>query len=173
MPRSKKIVTVVPSEAEAHEAMKGFAQTSSTLKGLEAEMELEVQAVRDRFKVRIEKARVERDHQFEKLQRYAEEYQSDLFSKKKSLDWTHGILGFRRGTPKVTKPSKITWAAILKMLKDEGLTSFIRTKEEVNKDKMIESRENEVIMKQLKELGGIEVVQQETFFVEPKEEELV
>lgn len=152
--------------------MKAFAEASSRLKGIEAEMELEVQKIREKFTLRIEKTRVDYDHNLELLKRYAEENRSTLFEKKKSLNWTHGIIGFRTGTPKVSKPSKVTWDTILKTLKDEGLKAFIRVKVEINKDKIIESREDKVIMNQLKDLAGIEVIQQETFFVEPKEEEV-
>ena len=170
--RAKKPVTVAPSEAEAHEAMKHFARTSSQLKGLEAEVELEVQKVRDKYKVRVEKIRVEYNDALDKLKAYAEEHRADLFDKKKSVDWTHGLMGFRTGTPKVAKPTRITWAKVLEILKEEGLTHFIRMKEELDKDKIIESRQDQLVMGQLKELAGVEVVQQESFFVEPKEEEV-
>lgn len=170
--RAKKPVIVAPSEAEAHESMKAFAQASSKLKGIESEMELEVQKVRDKFTLRIEKTKVDYEHNLDLLKRYAEENRETLFSKKKSLNWTHGIIGFRTGTPKVTKPSKVTWDKVMEILKAEKLKRFIRIKAEINKDKIIESREDKVIMNQLKDLAGIEVIQQETFYVEPKEEEV-
>lgn len=172
MARTKKLVTVAPNEAEAHEAMLVFAEKSSELKALEAKVELAVQKVRDRHKLQIEKLRLEKDNSFDKLKAFAEEHRADLFTKRKSLDWVHGVFGFRTGTPKVTKPTRITWPKVLNILKEEALTRFIRSKEEINKDAILESREDETIMAQLKELAGIEVTQTETFFVEPKEEEV-
>lgn len=172
MARTKKIVTVAPSEAEAHEAMRLFAEKSSQLKALEAKMELDIQKARDKYKLKIETLRLEKDDSFDKLKAFAEEHRNDLFTKRKSLDWTHGILGFRTSTPKVDKPSRITWANILEIIKKENLTRFLRTKEEINKEAIVECREDEEVMAKLKDVAGLEVVQTETFFVEPKEEEI-
>lgn len=170
--RAKKVVTTAPDEAGAHEALRIFAETSSKLKGLEAEVEQEVQRIREKHNVKLQKLRVDYNHNMEQLQAYAEANKETLFTKKKSVEWMHGIIGFRTSTPSVIKPSRLTWPKVLEILKEDKLTSFIRTKEEINKDKMIESREDKIIMGRLKDLAGIEVIQKETFFVEPKEEEL-
>ncbi|MEP4136707.1 MAG: host-nuclease inhibitor Gam family protein [Cyclobacteriaceae bacterium] len=171
--RAKKKVVVAPGEAEAHEAMRLFAESASRIKGLESEMELEIQKIREAFSPRIAKIKVDYDHSMDQLKAYAEEHRADMFTKKKkSQEWEHGTLGFRTGTPKVAKPRTITWDKIMKALRENSLGHFLRTKEEINKDMIIESREDESVMAQLKEVVGIEVTQDETFFVVPKEEEV-
>ena len=81
------------------------------------------------------------------------------------------MFGFRTGTPKVEKKRGITWDAALALIKNLELP-FIRTKEEVDREKIIMRREDPEVTGSLAKIG-INVVQTETFFIEPKEEELV
>ncbi|WP_420582055.1 host-nuclease inhibitor Gam family protein [Reichenbachiella sp.] len=168
--RQKTTVTA-PSETEAKDFMLQYADSSSQLKKLEGEMEVKIQAVREKYKDKVQSLSTTKETAFQKLQAYALRNRDELFIKRKSLDWGHGILGFRIGTPKVTKKAGITWAAMLDLVKNAGKKDLIRTKEDIDKEKIIASRDDEDFMKPLNDLG-ISVVQDETFFVEPKEEEL-
>ena len=92
----------------------------------------------------------------------------ELFTKRKSMETTHGILGFRTGNPKLKARKGMTWAGILELLKIKG-KNYVRMVEEVAKDKLLAERdldECKVVM----EACCIDVVQDETFFVEPKSE---
>jgi phage host-nuclease inhibitor protein Gam len=97
------------------------------------------------------------------------ENQAELFSRKKSLDMTHGTIGFRTGTPKLKTLKGFTWAAALQLVKDY-LPAFVRTTEEIAKDKMLAERDTEGMMEQMAKCG-IAVTQDETFYVEPKKED--
>ena len=59
--------------------------------------------------------------------------------------------------------------AVLELLKEFN-PAYVRTSEEVAKDKLLADRENED-MPELMQKVGIKVEQDETFFVEPKKEE--
>lgn len=116
---------------------------------------------------------------FDTLQSFATENQAELFSKKKSLDMAHGVIGFRTGTPKLKTLKGFTWASALQLVK-EFLPGYVRTTEEVAKDKLLADRDMEVKVKdgedkvklsQEMTRCGIQVVQDETFYVEPKKEE--
>lgn len=170
--RMKKVVVATPSEAEAREELKAYAQSQSKLKKIEAEIELAVQKIRDRHKSNIANLMEQRDMSFEKLKAYAEGNRETLFTRKKSIDWGFGVLGYRIGTPKVEKIRGVTWDALLGLLKGAGFDRFVRAKEDVDKEKIIASREDIEVMANLGKLG-ISVVQDETFFVEAKEEDLV
>lgn len=171
MSRTKKKVVVVHDEAEAQEALKTFATASSQLKQLEGTIEQEVAKVREKHARRVNELNQTKAESFEKVQAYAEGKKELLFTKTKSLEWLHGRIGFRQGTPKTDKPKGITWDAMLKLLKENNFTNLIRTKEEIDKEKIIASREDESLMGKLAKIGLV-VIQDETFFVEPKVEEL-
>ena len=102
------------------------------------------------------------------MQVFATEQREVLFSKRRSLETTHGVIGFRTGTPKLKTRRGFTWAAALELVR-EFLPSYIRTSEEVAKDKLLADRENEQLHP-LMQKCGIDVVQEESFYVEPKKE---
>ena len=93
-----------------------------------------------------------------------------LFVKRKSLDTTHGTLGFRTGTPKLKTLKGFTWASVTNLLQ-EFLPNYVRTVTEPAKDKLLADRDDEIVQKSLGKVG-LMVVQDESFFVEPKKEEL-
>lgn len=82
---------------------------------------------------------------------------------------THGTIGFRTGTPKLKTLKGFTWASAVNLVK-EFLPSFIRTSEEVAKDKLLADRDEEGMTEKMAKCG-IQVVQDETFYVDPKKEE--
>jgi len=171
MVRQKKNVVVSPDEAGAQTALKDFALANSQLKEMEAKIEQDVQKIRSKYKGRINDMQQLRDESYDLVHAYASENKEQLFVKKRSIDWNFGTFGFRLGTPKVEKKRGITWDAALQLIKGQEL-DFVRTKQEVDRDKIIASREDPTIMGQLAKLG-LSVGQTETFFVEPKEEDLI
>lgn len=97
----------------------------------------------------------------------------DEFPKdRKSLEMVHGMIGFRTGTSALKPRLKKTWKKILETIKELKLTDLIRSKEEVNKELIIsEYTQGKMTLARLVEIG-VEVVKEESFFVEPKIEEL-
>ena len=111
-----------------------------------------------------------KDNAFDVLQAYAMENRNELFSKRKSLETTHGTLGFRTGTPKLKTLKGFTWASVLNLLK-EFLPGYVRTIEEPAKDKLLADREDEEVAALFPKVG-VKVTQDEAFFVELKQEDL-
>lgn len=113
----------------------------------------------------------DKDSAFEVVQVYATENRDTLFGKKKSLENSHGVLGFRTGTPKLKTRKGFTWGAVLELVKTIA-PSFVRTSEEVAKDRLLADRESEEVVALMPRIG-VEVVQDETFYIELKKEETV
>ena len=83
------------------------------------------------------------------------------------MDFTHARIGFRIGQPKVKLLIR-GWDKVLEKMK-AVMPTYVRTVEEPAKDKLIADRE--VLGEKLKAVG-LSVVQDETFFIEPKVEEV-
>ena len=103
------------------------------------------------------------------LQSFATEHRDDLFSKKKSLEMAHGVIGFRTGTPKLKTLKGFTWASALQMV-TEFLPDYIRQSWEIAKDKLLVDRDEDAMVVKMAKCG-ITVVQDETFYVDPKKED--
>jgi phage host-nuclease inhibitor protein Gam len=86
----------------------------------------------------------------------------------KSIKLTHGVVGFRTGTPKLKTLAKWTWDRVLENIKAlPSLKGFLRVKEEVNKDAILSAYSEERLFPQDLRTLGVQVVQDEAFFVEP------
>lgn len=134
-----------------------------------ATLDEKITALREKHQDELAHLDEEKTAAFDLIQAYAVENQEVLFAKKKSLETTHGLIGFRTGTPKIKTLKGFTWAAITEMLK-EFLPDYVRSKDEPMKDKLLADRDNENVAENLARCG-MEVVQDEAFFVEPKKEE--
>ena len=75
-------------------------------------------------------------------------------------------MGFRTGTPKLKTLKGFTWPSVVNLLK-EFLPDYVRTTDEAAKDRLLADREVEEV-RELFPRVGITVVQDETFYVEPK-----
>lgn len=166
MRQTKKVVQV-PTHEQASEIFAAYNNSISGLKIIEGEMSAEKTAIDEKYSARIGALQKERDEKFEQLQVYAEA-NPDLFTKKKSYELTHGTIGFRTGTPKLSLLKGFKWDAVLALAK-KVLPTYVRVAESVDKDGMLADRAK---------LGdklaavGVEVKQDETFFVQPNLQEI-
>ncbi len=131
-------------------------------------MDVRFTQIREKYQSELAALKDVKDKEFERLQYYATT-NPEVFAKKKSIDLTHGIIGFRTGTPKLATRKGYTWGAILTLVR-EFMPSYIRMSEEVAKDKILADRDTDEVSALLDKVG-IEVRQDETFYVEPKKEE--
>ncbi|GAB5524876.1 MAG: hypothetical protein Roseis2KO_27480 [Roseivirga sp.] len=168
--RIKKRIVVAPSKAEVGEVMRSFAEANSKIKELEAQEELQLLEVRETYSKRAEVLLEQKQSAMEKLEAFGIHNKEELFGKRKSMDLQHGVIGFRTGTPKVSKPRSVTWNNVIENLGKSG-PHFLRTRIEVDKDKIIASRDDQQVMQELAQVG-ISVVQDETFFITIKEGQL-
>lgn len=179
--RQKKTLIQGITAEQANDAFANYAKADAQIQKINADIELQCAKIREKRADELTRLSDEREKAFDTLQAYAVENQAELFTKKKSLDMTHGTIGFRTGTPKLKTLKGFTWASALNLVK-EFLPSFIRTTEEIAKDKLLADRDSKyyegpddtvgVPMAEQMAKCGIMVTQDETFFVEPKKEEV-
>jgi phage host-nuclease inhibitor protein Gam len=180
--REKKTVYSGITSEQMEQAFADYAKADARQQKITAEMDVAMTKIREKWQDELAKLAVTKDNAFDILQAYALENRDELFTKRKSLETTHGTIGFRTGTPKLKTLKGFTWASVLTLVK-KLLPDYVRTSEEVNKEKLLNDRNTEIpsddpeateqvskLKEKMKECG-IQVVQDETFFVEPKKEE--
>lgn len=177
--QKKTIVSGVTREA-AEEAFAQYAKADASINKIQTEVELKCAQIREKWQDKLSALTVERGEAFDVLQGFAAEH-PELFAKKKSLDMVHGTIGFRTGTPKLKTLKGFTWASALELVKSI-LPGYIREGEPtIAKDKLLADREADevfinvgdgdtVSMAEAMKGCGLQVVQDETFYVEPKSE---
>ena len=166
--RTKKvIITEEISFTAAEELFGEFATVDAKINQITAKMDAEITKIREKHQAKLAELCEQKDQVFDKLQHFALN-SPDSFTKKKSLEFTHGTLGFRTSNPALKTLKGHTWASVTTLLK-EFLPDYVRTVEEPAKDKLLADRENEDVQPLLDKVG-ILVVQSETFYVEPKKE---
>ena len=168
MARAKKTVVSGVTREQMESAFGEYALADAEVQSINAQMDAQFVAIREQNADRLAELEQKKSTAFEVMQVFATENREELFSKRKSLETTHGVLGFRTGQPKLKTKKGFTWAAVLELLKKFG-KDYIRTAPEVAKDKLLADREDKKCQKVMEDCG-IEVVQDETFFVEPKKE---
>lgn len=167
--REKKTVYTGVSQEEMEQAFADYAKADARQQKIQAEMDVKMTQIREKWQEELSKLQEAKDKAFDVMQAFATENRTELFSKKKSMDTVHGTIGFRLGTPKLKNLKGFTWASVTNLLK-EFLPAYVRVKEEPDKDKLLADRESEDVYP-LFDKVGVAVVQEETFFVEPKKEE--
>lgn len=168
MVRQKKTIIAGITREQMEDAFGRYASADAEMQSINASMDKQFVAIREEHADRLAELEQQKAEAFERMQVYATENREELFSKRKSMETTHGTLGFRTGTPKLKTKKGFTWAAVLELLKKFG-KDYVRTVEEPAKDKLLANREDEDCRKVMEECG-IVVAQDETFFVEPKKE---
>lgn len=166
--RTKKVVVTGITTEQAELAFSEFAKADSKIQGIQATMEQKINAIRDEYADELAALQETKNSNFEIMQVFATENREAIFSKRKSYESAYGVFGFRTGNPKLKNIKGFTWASVLTMVK-EFLPDYIRTSEELAKDKLLADRDNEEVSVLFPKCG-LTIVQDETFYVEPKKE---
>lgn len=132
---------------------------------LTAAMDQRIQAIRDDYADDLAHVADNLAVLIARAQAWAEA-NPDKFAKRKSLELTHGTVGFRTGTPKLALLNKKwNWKTALNAVCNL-LPNFIRQVPEIDKEALIAQRDEESIRYALPRCG-LKVTQDESFFVEP------
>ncbi|MEO0333252.1 MAG: host-nuclease inhibitor Gam family protein [Bacteroidota bacterium] len=169
--RTRKKTVVPPlNQSEADRVLAQYATAHAKREQINAEMDERFTKIREEYAEELQGATETVNENFQKLQMYYE-VKPELFKKRKSLETSHGLLGFRTGTPKLKTLRGYTWAVVLKLLKSKNAEKYLRVKEEPAKDVLLADREKPETISLMTEVG-VQVVQDDTFFVDLKKEEV-
>lgn len=98
---------------------------------------------------------------------------ADEFKKKKSLEFPNGIVGFRTATPKIsTLNRKYTFKTALELVKRIFPGSYVRQKEELDKESMLADYGQKKLDDTKLAAVGLRIEQDENFYIELKTERL-
>ena len=173
MPRiTAPSVDVIETRAEMEALVGDLSKLQLRQNALKVELDQELLAVRRRYEQRIDAL----DEQIQEKFRVAENWacaHPEEFGPKKSIEFVHGTVGFRTATPRVAKLGRIKNFAevVAVMLRTDWAAKYVKTQEpQLNREALIADRKT-FTDDQLKQIG-IKIVQDERFYVEPKQEAL-
>lgn len=171
--RVKVQVGTIGSREAADRVVREVAMLTILVDADRVEMDDEVRKVKDRFAPRIREREGDIGEKSRALAEWAEKHPEE-FNGKRSIETEYAVWGFRMGNPKLETLPGWTWKKALEAVQALWLhTEWIRRKEELDRERILgDARGGMVGEKDLKSIG-LEVVQAETFFVDPKREALV
>ena len=171
MATTKKKVIGKVTEMQANEALRKHADADSRIAKINAEIELKVSAIRDKYKDELAIHKADIDETFEILEAFAEQNEQ-LFVLKKSIDMQHGTIGFRTNPPSVKQHKGVKVETSIELMrKSKVLQGFVveKTTYSLDKTAILAQREDPKFVEKL-DAAFVSIVQDETFFVEPKKE---
>ena len=185
MTKRIKAVTISTRE-EFEQAANEAALIDTTILGLEVRRDQLIQRVRQRYAAKIDPLVEERDTLTTRAEKYAEGHRAELLPKdKKSVLLTLASFGWKLGNRAVKAISKkLDDQTIIANLKEAGLGSYVRTVEEIAKDKILADCKDDLTLAKLitDNFGdavpvpvallsvGLKITQADTFYIQPKEE---
>lgn len=166
--RKTKVLDTAMSRIEAENVFADYAIDDAREQEIFSIIEQECTEVRKKYQDELTQLKEANEQRMEKLKQYALENREE-FGDKKSLAFTYGVIGFRTGTPKLKLLKGFKWESVTNLLLKK-LPDYVRTVHEPAKDRLIADRKEPEVAKNLEKVG-LQIVQDETFFVEPKKEE--
>jgi phage host-nuclease inhibitor protein Gam len=187
--RIKKKVIDSVSIDEANAAFAELAKADSSNKKMNAEMDLAITKIREKYQDKLEENNLLINEKVEILEMYLK-LNPSVLGNNKSIELIHGTIGYRKNTPSLKTLKGFTWESCLNLAKVFLDIKYVRKKEELDKEALLADREN-LIVEKVKEGDlqegaveedkgvelqsffskcGFEVKQEETFFIKPKNE---
>lgn len=172
MARKSVKIQRTPSKTEALDLVKQHSAAIHNLEQLRTKMDGELDKVRKKYTDQMAVLQTAANESFTAIQQFALDNREQEFAVKKSQDWGVALVGFRISAPATKLRKGFTWASVMTMLKEKDLKQFLRAKEEVNKEMMLEYREDEEMADNLSQCGVV-FDQSETFYIDVKQEEAI
>lgn len=134
-----------------------------------AARDAEVLAVQERHNKSIDETTAAIERNVAMVQQWSDANAAE-FGRDRSITTSEGHrIGYRLGQPHPKPLKKATWKSVVALIKDltPSLRSkLLRIKEEPNKEAMVAMKDSPEILASI----GVEIVQNETFYVEPNRE---
>lgn len=166
-----KYQTKLTTREDAEKALHDVRKATISKNSLQLEIEREKQKIDERYRDRLEALSATITNSVSDLERWASENQPE-FGDRKSLAMTHGTIGWRTGMHKLVKTVRTKWDDLVDKV-EVALGAFaVRVAREVNKEAIIDGYKSGTVTLEQLSRAGLLVNQDETFFVDPRLEEL-
>ncbi|ODU24027.1 MAG: hypothetical protein ABS95_02545, partial [Verrucomicrobia bacterium SCN 57-15] len=164
--RIKLIAPAIKTRDQVESLLNEICTTTINRNQATLAMDHEITQIRERYEATITACNKALEEKTELIRTWAEANPSE-FNGLKSLDLVNAVIGWRTGQPTLKTLAGWTWDRVLEKLKIHGMgLRYIRTKEEVNKQAILSEREE--ITPEAMRAMGVRIVQDESFFVDPK-----
>ena len=164
--RIKQVVTAPVTRAQAESLVDDLARLVNNQRRIQAELDELLLQVRSEYAAALGLCEESIGVARERLKLWALANPAE-FENAKSVEFAAGKVGFRTGMPKLVLLSrKWNWASALAAVRTY-FPAFIRDKPEIDAEAIVAQREDEALKLALP-MVGLKVVQEETFFVEPR-----
>jgi phage host-nuclease inhibitor protein Gam len=158
-------VWVAQSRPEVETGIRNIGRAQRKMQRIEAEMNDELAAIKERFEKQAKPHREEIERLQKGVQAWCEANRDQITNggKTKTVAFTTGEINWRTRPPSCGIRGA---EAVMDALKRLGLSRFIRSKEEINKEAILNEPDA------VKGVAGISIVQGEDFNIEPFGDEL-
>ena len=164
---AKRIVNHVGiSREEFEKSMAEYASAEAREQSIKAKMEAEMNKVRAKYAEQLEDLAAAKEVHFNVVEQYAIEHRAELFADKKKVEAAYCTLGFRTGSPKLKLVEGFTWPMVTERCR-EFLPDYIKTTYDLAKSKLLADRGKKSVSSQFEKVG-VQVVQEETFYLDPR-----
>ena len=169
-PRIKLTQQITRARAEQITGEIAFLQLNKNDQSIE--MDRQITQIREMYETGFAALDKEIREKTALLETWAANNPDEFPKNRKSIDMVHAVIGYRTGMPKLKTLLKWTWSRVLDAILAAKIDQYTVVKVTVNKDAIISEHNQLLITNDTLKPLGIEVVQDETFFVEPKLQEL-
>ncbi len=160
------------SRLEFERCVDEIAQLETRRRSIKAERDASVQVVQEGYNQHhLAPVEAELKAKVALAEEYALDHRDALLpGKLKSAETPLARWGFRTGTPALKLLKTWTWEKVLAAIERLGLDEYVRRNPEVDKATILADAKNGLLPDGEIAMLGIKVVQEETFFIEPKTE---
>jgi phage host-nuclease inhibitor protein Gam len=163
----------IRSFGDADQTLLKIADCEQQLQRQEAEMNEQIQKIRDEYEINTYLARTTKGLLEKELEKFCINNKAE-FAALRSKELVHGTVGFRTTPPKVALLNrKYKWDTVLELLKKVRFgKEYIRAREEVDKDSILASYAAKEIDDAKLAAVGIKIDQEEKFYADIKWDEI-
>lgn len=165
--RIRNTAPSIKTRAQADDVLRQIAEVTLRRNAILLEQDEKITAIKDLLGADITACNTLLEQKSDLIRAWAEANPGEFPPNTKSLDTTHAVIGWRTGQPTLKTLAGWTFDRVLEKLKSSPFyAAYIRTKEEVNKQTILGDRD-QLTSELLREIG-LKIIQDETFFIEPK-----
>jgi phage host-nuclease inhibitor protein Gam len=175
MKKSIEVKGGIDTREELERAMGEYAAATLALEACRVEMEDNLRRIRDEYEQELAGLKLAAEAPFKQLELWARRH-PEAFEGRKSLELTHGTIGYRTGMPRVTLKRGTDENALCGLLEAHGYARAVRVAKELDKEEIIrcarsESEAEKHFAEGLASEFGLKVSQTERFYAEARRDE--